>query len=76
MHRVGILKVTKFPYFVMEKSWNFKVQKEHKLFFCFSIFIALYLGLVGGGGKTYRDNHQSLPQPTIDTCLQDVHANN
>ena len=26
----------------------------------------------GGGRKTYayRDNHQSLPQPTIDTCLQ------
>ena len=37
------------------------------LFFCFSIFITLYLELVGG--KTYRDNHQSLPQPTIDTYL-------
>ena len=23
----------------------------------------------GGGKKTYRDNHQSLPQPTIDTYL-------
>ena len=38
--------------------------------FCFSIFIALYLDW--RERKTYRDNHQSLLQPTFDTCLQAI----
>ena len=48
-------------------------------FFCFSIFIALYLGLVGGREKHTEKNHQSLPQPTIDTlhvCNTNIHELN
>ena len=41
---------------------------QENFFFFFFHFYCPVLG-TGGGRKTYRDNHQSLPQPTVDTCL-------
>ena len=28
MCKVGYLKVMEFPYFIMEKSWNLKIQEQ------------------------------------------------
>ena len=46
-HRTSlcVCKVMEFPYFIMEKSWNLKVQKEHGPFLKSNIFLVFAITL-------------------------------